>query len=914
MNKFTYVTVLLLLVAQFNFSQEIFKRVVIPNSSKTTINTLTEEGIDLRCGAIFADNSIQLELSDYELDLLNNKGIPYTVEIDDLTKFYSERATRDLPFAKAKLEIDKARSALQRSSVSNAQVDNYLQYGSCDEVDWVTPTNFNLNPNPSPNSFGGCLTISQVESELDDMYNYSQTNSLDIISTKASAHSGTMQTNGNTYGATDWDPQTIYYVRITGDQSSTPEGTKPQILYTSMIHSREVGALMGNLYFMWYLLENYATNPAIKNLVDNNELYFVPVVNPDGLRWNEVRNPNGGGMQRKNLGDYNTGNTDFRGADVNRNFDYFWGSAGSGSSDTPSSNLYRGPSAASEPETQIMVDFIEDRNFKTAVWHHTYANGIPHPYGGNPTFVSGREDEMHKWHEDMTKYNRYVSGATIFTPANGIPDDWMVGGSVDTNGSTGASYASLATTPENGHYDESFFNGFWPLPSNIVPIAKRMMRINLMNAYYGGKYAKFHDLTQSDITSLTPTLTFGIERLGQTASDFTLTITPISTNITSVISSPASQSGMTILEQRNVTAQLQLDPGILDNNIIEYNVKLSNDDGVVFYDANIEKFYNPNVLFFDDAESVLTTSWTQSGGWNNTSSDAYSGSNALRTGDDVPYAINNTKTLTTTSTYDLSSTNDVVVQFYTKWDLERNYDFVEILGSADNGSSWFPLCGKYNKPNSTKETNDAHGGKTTTASQEFQSNNSSGQIYDGDQMDKWVMEEIVIDASNNSFLLGATNAQFRFIFRSDADNKPEKYSTTYDGFFIDDFKIISVPLLSERPVANCKDITVQLDATGAITILPSEVDNVSTDDVGIISYSLDVDTFSCADIGDHSVTLTVTDADGQTDTCVAVVSVVDNTGPTITLNGAASIDVEACTGTYTELGATATDNCSVTDP
>ena len=56
-----------------------------------------------------------------------------------------------------------------------------------------------------------------------------------------------------------------------------------------MIHSREVRALMGNIYFMWYLLENYATNPAIKNLVDNNELYFVPVVNPDGLRWNQER-------------------------------------------------------------------------------------------------------------------------------------------------------------------------------------------------------------------------------------------------------------------------------------------------------------------------------------------------------------------------------------------------------------------------------------------------------------------------------------------------------------------------------------------------------------------------------------------------------------------------------------------------
>ncbi len=208
--------------------------------------------------------------------------------------------------------------------------------------------------------------------------------------------------------------------------------------------------------------------------------------------------------------------------------------------------------------------------------------------------------------------------------------------------------------------------------------------------------------------------------------------------------------------------------------------------------------------------------------------------------------------------------------------MERNYDFVEILGST-NGSTWLPLCGKYNKPNSTTETNDSHNDKATTASRTFQSNNSSGQLYDGDQMDKWVMEEIVIDASNNSFLLGATTAQFQFRFSSDANNRPENYSTTYDGFFIDDFKIISIPQLSDPPVAVCQNITVSLDATGSITILPSQINDGSTDDIGISNYSLNFDTFDCNDIGDQTVILTVTDDDGQTDTCSATVTVNDAT-------------------------------------
>ncbi|MBK9472403.1 MAG: hypothetical protein IPO18_08965 [bacterium] len=41
-------------------------------------------------------------------------------------------------------------------------------------------------------------------------------------------------------------------------------------------------------------------DPSIKWLVDNRELYLIPVVNPDGFVYNETTDPNGGGMWRKN--------------------------------------------------------------------------------------------------------------------------------------------------------------------------------------------------------------------------------------------------------------------------------------------------------------------------------------------------------------------------------------------------------------------------------------------------------------------------------------------------------------------------------------------------------------------------------------------------------------------------------------
>ena len=795
------------------------KKIRIPSASETTINQLVDAGIDLQCGAMILKNSIALELSAYELGKLRALGIPFTVEIDDLTSYYEQRALEKMPMAIEALEQEKLQASSRETYESTEVLNNPLQYTDCDEVDWAVPANFNLG------SMGGCMTVSEVEAELDDMRSLYPS----LISVKQDASPTNQTTYGNTLGSSgnQWPGQTVYYVRITGNQASA-EGTKPQILYTSMIHSREVGSLMSNLYFMWYLLENYASDSAVKELVDNNELYFIPVVNPDGLRWNETIAPGGGGMQRKNLrvnagdsGSTSTSNTS-RGVDLNRNFDYFWGSAGTGSSGSTGSDSYRGPSAASEPETQILVDFILARDFKTCIMNHTYSNAIPHPYGGNPGFVSGREDEMHKWHEDMTRYNRYISGATVFTPANGIADDWMVGGNADANGSTGSGKNILATTPEHGHGTEG---GFWPDPTNIVPISKRAMRIYFMTAYYGGKYARFHDLTQADIATLTSDLTFGIERLGQTDSDFTLTVTPVSSNIVS-ISTPAIQSGMSILEQRNVTAQLTLNSSIQPNDKIEYKIQLANTDGV-FYEANIKKYYQPAVLLADDPDTNGISNWTSSGNWQTTTSSAWSGTTAIKDSGGAPYASNETSTLTTGSSYNLNSYDRVLVQFYTKWDIERNFDFVELLGSSDGGTSWQVLCGQYNKPAATSETNDSHVNKSSS-NYAFQENNSSGRVYDGDQMDNWVMEEIVIDSDHNTFMNNSSSAQFRFRFRSDSDNVGENYSAAFEGFYLDDFKVIGLQIPCDNSAAPA-NLTVSAVTSASVNLTWDNVPSATYD-------------------------------------------------------------------------------------
>ena len=77
------------------------------------------------------------------------------------------------------------------------------------------------------------------------------------------------------------------------------------------------------------------------------------------------------------------------------------------------------------------------------------------------------------------------------------------------------------------------------------------------------------------------------------------------------------------------------------------------------------------------------------------------------------------------------------------------------------------------------------------------------------------------------------------------------------------------------PVAICRDVYVQLDDKGAASIAAAQINNGSSDACGIASLALDVDTFTYADVGDNTITLTVTDGNGNIDTCTATVFVAD---------------------------------------
>ena len=82
------------------------------------------------------------------------------------------------------------------------------------------------------------------------------------------------------------------------------------------------------------------------------------------------------------------------------------------------------------------------------------------------------------------------------------------------------------------------------------------------------------------------------------------------------------------------------------------------------------------------------------------------------------------------------------------------------------------------------------------------------------------------------------------------------------------------------PTALCQDISVILNEN-QITITASQIDNNSTDEFGIASLSINIDSFDCSNLGENTVILTVTDVNGNSSECSATVTVIDDTNPTI---------------------------------
>jgi len=416
-----FLLVALIIMFGLAYGKEIpvkYSQVRIYLTSKNDILTLQRAGLVFD-HIDYQNTYFETVLNNQEVDLLKKTAWPYDIVIDDLEAEY------------------RRRPQFSQAQMSALEAEMKDQYG-------VTGFNFG--------SMGGYYTFSEVVAELDEMRSLFP----NLISVK--------QSIGNSI-----EGRTIWMVKIS-DNPSIDE-SEEEVLYTALHHAREPQSMATVIYFMWHLLENYGTDPDVAFLVQNRELYFIPVVNPDGYVYNETTNPNGGGFWRKNR--RNNGGGIF-GVDLNRNYGYQWGFDNNGSSPSPSSDTYRGTAAFSEPETQVIRDFAINHSFTRAFNYHSYGNLLIFPWGYIPNFFTPDHALFVAFAQDMTQFNNYTYGTanqTVGYVVNGEANDWFYGEQTLKD-------KVIAFTPEVG----SGSDGFWPSQSRIIPLADENVYPNLVLA------------------------------------------------------------------------------------------------------------------------------------------------------------------------------------------------------------------------------------------------------------------------------------------------------------------------------------------------------------------------------------------------------------------------------------------------
>jgi hypothetical protein len=548
---------------------------------------------------------------------------------------------------------------------------------------------------------------------------------------------------------------------------------EPEVLYTGLHHAREPGSMMAIIYYMWYLLDNYGTDPIATYLVNHRQIWFIPVVNPDGYIYNQQTNPNGGGMWRLNARDNNDNGVYFEsgidGVDLNRNYGYRWGYDNIGSSPIPGSSTYRGPAPFSEVETSVIRDFCNQHQFMTAFNYHTFGNLLIHPWAYNDS-PTPDHFYFHTFGSEMIRYNGYTLGTpgqTVGYSVNGDANDWMYGEQATKS-------KIIAYTPEVGTSNDYF----WPPTSRILPLVQENLYPNIILSYVAGFYPSLfkHDVlaygqnAQPDPGELVEIYPYLMNFSLQPGNPLQLDLIPrqsFSNMNTSQVFFPAMQP-FDSLSAANPW-QFQIDYNTPVGTELMFDILVYESGDLITVDSLRMTVGTFQTAFSDSAESGMS-GWTTGGtggNWTTVSTISHSPSHSFTESAGGNYS-NYANVWMRSSTIDLTNTANAELTFWTRWDIESDWDFALVEISTNGGTSWTHLVGQYMSAASGigVQTLGLHG-------------------YDGRQ-DFWVEEKI-----NLNYYCGQ-NVMIRFRLITDS-------GVTEDGWYVDDVVIKTLPLQANIP-------------------------------------------------------------------------------------------------------------------
>ena len=644
---------------------------------------------------------IEVELSSSDLKLLDNSNIQYDVLVDDLTKYYSTRATTN----------------------NSRNGSHFLDCNNISHANIVVPNDFSLG------SMGGFFTYNEMLFHLDNMASKYP----NLITLKQEI--GSFRTHEN---------RPIYYVKISDNPNVNEHGSESQVLYNAIHHAREPMSMSQLIFYMYYLLENYGIDDQVTHIVNNLELFFVPCINPDGYIYNETIAPSGGGLWRKNRRDNGDGTF---GVDLNRNYGYDFAKDDVGS--VTSSDIYRGPSAFSEPETQAIKYLCENNDFKLTLNYHSFSNLLLIP----DEFV---EDSIRylNFAEAITYNNKYTVGtgmSTLGYSANGGSNPWMYKERTTKT-------KQYAFTPEVGKDDD----GFWPTSSRIIPLAQENIEANINMALLASNYLDIEEKSEFSI-SKSGTLNIELNNFGLLNPSTAVVSVHASSTQVKTIGAPVTLNGFVDLGVKQVGIDFVLQDNLLESNLIDFEVRV--DFGNVILTRNFKKLYSTQYPAFEDdfnANLINEVDWNINllGSWGRTTEDYYTAPSCITDSPNSNYLPGLNNVLLYRDKIDLTNSNikEAFINFNAKWRIEKGYDYVQVI--VNDGNQNYPMCGNY-----------------TTLGVRF-SPKFEEPLYDGIN-DEWVNENIDL-----SDFLGK-EISVTFVMSSDA-------AVEEDGFYLDDFKLFLV--------------------------------------------------------------------------------------------------------------------------
>lgn len=756
---------LIILTAFTSFAQKTTEKVHrarIYYSNQETLHQLSHAGIALDHGKHKKNVFIESDFTDSDIAIAKNLGHKVDIIINDVQAFYLER------------NLDSHRHHHHELPTRNATC------GASDTtIDYQTPTNYDIKPG---SDFGGFYTYSEMLQELDDM----AAQYPNLITVRADVKDPSDTSNPHKHQT--FEGRYLQWVKIS-DNPNTDEPSEPQILYSAIHHAREPASLQQTIFYMWYLLENYNTSDDIKAIVDNTELFFIPCVNPDGYIYNETTNPNGGGNWRKNRrGGY--------GVDNNRNYSYIttggqevWNTTGT--SGSQNGDTFAGSGPFSEPENKAMRYFVETHNFTMALNNHTFGDLLLYPYGyanNQPTPDDAIFQLISGLMVEQNGFNNIISSGLY--PAAGDSDDFMYG--MLTTESGGTRDKVFAMTPEIG-------NSFWPASGSIEGICKGMMYHNITAAKLVHNYANIEDTSASFIGTTTFNADYTIQRIGlANPGNFTVSITPISANIASV-GSDNTHTGLSLGNTASDAITINLNTNIASGEQVVYELIV--DNGLFETKKTITKLFGTPAVVFDEVANDVGTNWTNNG-WGVSTTEYVSASSSITDSPSSNYGNNQNSSVTLSTPINLVSASIAQLSFYAKWDIENNYDYVQLEVSTDNGNNWIPQCGKF-----------------TNTGVSDQSGANNEPLYDGTQ-NTWVQEEIDL-----SDYIG-TSILIRFKLISDG-------FISGDGFYFDDLQIKTIEDNLSVTDVQLNDIAIYPNPTNDLITI-----NTTLEDYSINLYSI----------------------------------------------------------------------------